>query len=237
MDNHTPNLYLTYKVIEKLSPQVINELMHMSESEQKLFERQYQQKKKSFGFSVKTYNINLSYEIINFIKHGNVGNVRAKSKSGTVLLSILGFILILAAITNPNTAKHKEIIAAKFNKCLQESFHKELNDDGKIVKEFGEGLISIMIKLKLELVVSTNNYVFFSTTQFTNEGEVKTVGIGAFGNVFIPIDDICSKIKKEMGEEVKPKPKTLKNTKKPKFRKSKVYKHEPEEDITEETEN
>ncbi len=34
-------------------------------------------------------------------------------------------------------------------------------------------------------VVSSDNYILFSTTKMTLDGEIKVVGIGAFGNVFI----------------------------------------------------
>jgi len=33
--------------------------------------------------------------------------------------------------------------------------------------------------------MSTDNYVLFSTTKITWEGETRIIGIGAFGNVFI----------------------------------------------------
>ncbi|MBK8442421.1 MAG: hypothetical protein IPL35_02955 [Sphingobacteriales bacterium] len=36
--------------------------------------------------------------------------------------------------------------------------------------------------------VSTDNYILFSTTKYSLEGETKVVGIGAFGNVFIFAD-------------------------------------------------
>ena len=35
------------------------------------------------------------------------------------------------------------------------------------------------------LMLLQDNYILFSTTKMTLDGEIKVVGIGAFGNVFI----------------------------------------------------
>ena len=37
----------------------------------------------------------------------------------------------------------------------------------------------------IETMVSTDNYVLFSTTKITWDGKSKLIGIGVFGNVFI----------------------------------------------------
>ncbi len=50
---------------------------------------------------------------------------------------------------------------------------------------FGMAFGTVIINQLVENLVSTNNYILFSTTKVTLKGETKTIGFGVFGNVFL----------------------------------------------------
>lgn len=106
-------------------------------------------------------------------------------KNHTVLIAI-GLILLVAVLTNPNQDRHKEVLKAKLNSYVQKSMSEGLSEsDNEWGQAFGMMLGGALIDGIISNVVTTDNYVVFSTTKMTWEGESKVIGVGAFGNVFL----------------------------------------------------
>lgn len=106
-------------------------------------------------------------------------------KNYTVLIAI-GLILLVAVLTNPNQDRHKEVLKAKLNSYVQKSMSEGLSEsDNEWGQAFGMMLGGALIDGIISNVVTTDNYVVFSTTKMTWEGESKVIGVGAFGNVFL----------------------------------------------------
>ena len=103
---------------------------------------------------------------------------------------ILGLIVIVAAITNPDESVHKSEV--KDLMYSQMNLEKDLLNSASSGSEWevaGTALgLSIGMSMADKLVenmVSIDNYVIFSITNIRYEGEKKSVGYGLFGNVFI----------------------------------------------------
>lgn len=95
----------------------------------------------------------------------------------TFFVIIIGFILLIAAVTNPS--KEKFVIWAK--EQLKSQSNNGLVNMG--IEVFGDGVINS--------VTNTQNYVFFSVydSKISNSNEVKVLGI--FNN-FIPLSKSCA---------------------------------------------
>jgi hypothetical protein len=101
----------------------------------------------------------------------------------------IAIVLLLAIITNPNVDDHKEKVKSKIHAHLQESIAKDINkpdtDWAKAGELFGNMFGEVMVNNIVNTMVTTNNYIFFSTTNISLEGKTKTIGLGVFGNVFL----------------------------------------------------
>ena len=93
------------------------------------------------------------------------------------------FFVVIAALTNPNQSRHKEVLENKIKTYMQKSMKDQ--DGNVLVSLFGNVLGNLIISELIETFVSTDNYILFSTTKLTWQGETRIIGIGAFGNVFI----------------------------------------------------
>lgn len=129
--------------------------------------------------------------------HNSNNNSNKKSNSWIVPI-IIFFICICAVITNPSSEKHKEIIKTKCYSLMQKSIKEKTEKDGSKWESFGQALGMIIGKPIIDIIVensiSSDNYIFFSTTKITLDGETRIIGIGAFGSVFLDsrIDDALS---------------------------------------------
>jgi len=106
-------------------------------------------------------------------------------KKGYLTLIIIGAIVLIAIITNPPPERHKEAVKTEVNKLMQKEISKEAGDNGSTGQIFGALLGGAVIDKMVDNMVSTDNYLLFSTTKVTWEGQTRVIGIGAFGNVFI----------------------------------------------------
>ena len=104
-------------------------------------------------------------------------------------LFALGLMLFVAVITNPNQDRHKEVIKAKFNSYMQKSMSEGLsktdNKWGEAGQALGMMLGGAIIDGLISNLVTTDNYVIFSTTKISWKGKSKVIGVGVFGNVFL----------------------------------------------------
>ena len=110
-------------------------------------------------------------------------------KRSFVIYLILMLFALIAVLTNPNQERHKEVIKSKLNVYLQKSIKGKMNQVDNQWEQAGQALGmmlgSALINRIVDNLISTNNYVFFSTTKITWEGKSKIIGIGAFGNVYV----------------------------------------------------
>ncbi|HUH73574.1 MAG TPA: DUF4359 domain-containing protein [Chitinophagales bacterium] len=110
-------------------------------------------------------------------------------KKNQIVIALIAFLIIIAVLTNPNQDRHKEVVKTKINAIMQKSLSEELSDFddvwGNAGQALGMMLGGVVIDGIIANAVSTDNYLIFSTTKFTWEGNTKVIGIGAFGNVYI----------------------------------------------------
>ncbi len=110
-------------------------------------------------------------------------------KTKHYLLIGFGLFALIACLTNPATEKHKEEVKLKMNAFLNKEINKKStlqNEEWKTAGGLiGNALATSMINMMVENMVSSSNYILFSTTNVTVEGKSKTIGIGFLGNVFL----------------------------------------------------
>jgi hypothetical protein len=106
-----------------------------------------------------------------------------------IALAIISLIVLVAVLTNPDQSRHKEVMKNKLITYMQKSIKKDQSKPPDEMEQAAQAIgitLGGMIAEKiLDNLMSTDNYVVFSTTKITWEGETRIIGIGAFGNVFI----------------------------------------------------
>ncbi|MCH8555456.1 MAG: hypothetical protein LAT76_09875 [Schleiferiaceae bacterium] len=107
-------------------------------------------------------------------------------KKRTLIFIFLAVIAIIAAISNPDAAQHREALKTKIKTAWQkESASKVAQDDwDELIQGLGNAFGGVLVEGILKESVSTSNYVLFSFTKINWEGEQHIIGIGVFGNVF-----------------------------------------------------
>lgn len=129
-----------------------------------------------------------------------------KSNNSWRTVIIIAFIGICAVITNPSSDKHKEVIKTECYSLMQKSIKESAEENNSKWESTGQALGMLIgkpiIDNLIENIISSDNYVFFSVTKITLNGKTTTIGIGAFGNVFLAseiddaLNDYLSKNKK-----------------------------------------
>ncbi|WP_291097840.1 MULTISPECIES: DUF4359 domain-containing protein [unclassified Flavobacterium] len=110
-------------------------------------------------------------------------------KKNHLIIWIITIIAVIAILTNPNQDRHREVVKSRFNSYILESL-KEKNsktsaqwaDAGKTL---GNMLGGMFVDQIINNLVSSDNYILFSMTKISWEGKTKTIGFGAFGNVYL----------------------------------------------------
>jgi hypothetical protein len=108
-------------------------------------------------------------------------------------------IILIAVFTNPDEDKHREGVKSKLNTYMQKSVVKTDNEWEQAGQTLGLALGGMIIEELINSSISTDNYILFSMTKITWDGESKIIGAGAFGNVFLTkkIDEILDQALKE----------------------------------------
>lgn len=105
------------------------------------------------------------------------------------VLIVLGLVVLVAVLTNPNQDRHREVLKAKVVSYMQKSMSDGLTKSEIDLENAGQAvgmmLGGALIDGVISNIVTTNNYVLFSTTNIIWEGESRVIGVGAFGNVFL----------------------------------------------------
>ena len=108
----------------------------------------------------------------------------------TVLFVFIAALAFVAFITNPPVEKHREEVKIKMNKLMQQSLYNNLADNSSGIESnlgaaFGSMLGSAILDPFIDAAIFTDNYIVFSTTKLTWNGETKTIGYGVFGTVIL----------------------------------------------------
>lgn len=116
------------------------------------------------------------------------------------IITIVSLLVIVAVLTNPNKERHLEVLRSEINSAVQKSLSEEPDSPSVEYGDLGDvmGLVvgGLFVNGILNNIVSIDNYVLFSLTRITWEGNSIIIGIGLFGNVFLTdkIDDAINKI-------------------------------------------
>lgn len=106
-------------------------------------------------------------------------------KTKQILLFAFVTILLIAIFTNPSQEEHKEKVKETFTAYYQKSLKENQIDSENAFSALGSLLGNSLINSIIENAIARENYVFFSLTKITYEGEEKSIGYGVFGNVFL----------------------------------------------------
>jgi hypothetical protein len=102
-------------------------------------------------------------------------------------LAISAFVVLLLVLTNPSIEAHKEAVKARLNTVMQSTLKEQaatMERGGGLVQGLGLLFGGTLLDGIVNTGVTRNNYLLFSTTNFTYSGETKTIGVGVLGNVF-----------------------------------------------------
>ncbi len=115
--------------------------------------------------------------------------------------SCIGLAVLILILTNPNQVSHKDAVKLKFNAFMQKTMNEKTSEgeDGgiSVTSQLGMMFGSSIIDRLVETTVSCDNYLLFSLTTITFEGESKVLGLGILGNVIIS-DKVDEELDKKM---------------------------------------
>lgn len=106
-----------------------------------------------------------------------------KTKQISILIVVI--LLLIAIFTNPNQEDHKEKVKSTFTTYYQKSLKENQTESENKFEALGSLLGTSLINTMIENSVSSDNYLVFSVTKMTYDGQEKSIGYGAFGNVFL----------------------------------------------------
>ncbi|HNA39509.1 MAG TPA: DUF4359 domain-containing protein [Chitinophagales bacterium] len=110
-------------------------------------------------------------------------------KKNQLIIVIVSVVILIAILTNPNQDRHKEVIKNKLNSYMQKSMNPEGDESENEWEQVGQALGMMiggtLVENVIDNLVSTDNYILFSTTKINWAGKSRIIGIGAFGNVYI----------------------------------------------------
>ncbi|HEY0653529.1 MAG TPA: DUF4359 domain-containing protein [Chryseosolibacter sp.] len=109
-----------------------------------------------------------------------------------ISLIIVVILLGAALLTNPSKSDHtqavKDMIAEKLNNAMVDGISTSKNTWEAAGSVIGMSLGMGFVNTFLENMVFRKNYLLFSLTEIRFQGKSRTIGVGAFGNVWI-LDD------------------------------------------------
>jgi hypothetical protein len=100
-----------------------------------------------------------------------------------IVLLVLGVLLFVAAMTNPDVDTHRGAVSARVKPAMIEFLQEDDASDQAAM--MAPMLAGLAVDNYVSQLVSSRNYILFSTTEVTWLGESRTIGIGAFGNVYL----------------------------------------------------
>lgn len=125
--------------------------------------------------------LNTAFKKIHIVCKENNKNIM-KTK---YILAIIGAIALIAIFTNPSNDDHKEAVKNELNSILQKNIKQESTETDGALQTISLMLGGVILDSFVDNIVRSENYILFSITKMSLGSDVKVVGIGAFGNVFI----------------------------------------------------
>src|SRR5690554_6336538 len=100
---------------------------------------------------------------------------------------IIGIILLVAFFTNPGQEAHKDILMEKLKPELLEYYFDEREPDEYVSVGDALGLMigSAFVERFMKNLVKVDNYLLFSLSKITWEGQTKVIGVGILGTVVL----------------------------------------------------
>ena len=106
-------------------------------------------------------------------------------KKNQIIGSAVVLLLIIAAVSNPDSATHKEKVRTELKKYLDESMAEKSEGEENFASGFASLIGNTMVNSIVDNTVTADNYLLFSLTKISHEGNAKRIGFGAFGNVWL----------------------------------------------------
>jgi hypothetical protein len=106
-------------------------------------------------------------------------------------LIILGVVIIVAVITNPKKIDHVDAVKNAVTEKALEGTMDNLTSGSDFEKAGTAIGVTLGMKFLDEMlgsVIVVNNYLLFSTTKISFQGNERIIGVGAFGNVWLFVD-------------------------------------------------
>ena len=112
------------------------------------------------------------------------------------LLLILLLIIVAAVFSNPSLEKHQEVVRQKMENMKDIDGEVTDGDLKRIGALIGDAIGLNTVEKYLNNNVKIKDLKVCSLTEMKVQGEYKTIGIGAFGNVWL-MDDLKGIFEKE----------------------------------------
>jgi len=112
-------------------------------------------------------------------------------KPKALVIYVAVFLLIVAAITNPSERKHRKAVAAA---VAANVLSQTIDFDDIIGAGFTDAILTILVERQ--------NFIFFSLTRDRQSDDV--IGIGAFGHVWLSVNERNNRAQKAMPTQQKP---------------------------------
>lgn len=102
----------------------------------------------------------------------------------------LGILAIILAITNPSLEDHKAKVKQQVTQAIgleQQALEMANSEDSfeSAGLAIGSALGMTLMEKMVDGAVTSDNYIFFSFTKGTWEGQENTIGVGALGNIYL----------------------------------------------------
>jgi hypothetical protein len=111
-------------------------------------------------------------------------------KKSYLILFITAFVILIAVISNPNKDKHRSVFKNKIlTYKMADGFQDKSNNNLNEWETEGDDIDTIfdaeLADYFVNNLITSDNYLIFSTTKVIWHGKSKTIGIGAFGIVYL----------------------------------------------------
>ena len=106
-------------------------------------------------------------------------------------LFVLGIVIIVAVLTNPKKQDHIDVIKKEISSRSLENSMDDLttgNDMERAGSALGMTLGMALLDKMLESLIEVDNYLLFSLSKLSYNGNERIIAIGAFGNVWLLFD-------------------------------------------------
>ena len=99
-------------------------------------------------------------------------------KKNYIISGIIVLVLVLG-FTNPSEQDHKNSVMKTLTKSV------ESTPTTNKWEQLGQNLGMMIVERFVDNAVKRSNFILFSFTKATYQGETKTIGFGVLGNVFL----------------------------------------------------